>query len=74
MNSSGVDMDAIKDTLVNMGGLTMTLWIDKENNQMLQESMDLSSVMKEVMASSLKATGASDIDFVTIAIIDFFFA
>lgn len=62
MNSSGVDMDAIKDTLVNMGGLTMTLWIDKENNQMLQESMDLSSVMKEVMASSLKATGASDDD------------
>lgn len=51
---------AAKDMLAEMGGMKMVLWIDKENNQLLKESVDMSEVIGKVMAASLKSAGVSD--------------
>ncbi len=52
-------LEASKE-IVTASDLTTILWIDKENYQMLKQSMDISNIVRQAMLAELKKAGQSE--------------
>lgn len=62
-NGAGLDektLAASKEIVANMNDLTTVLWIDKENYQMLKQSMDISDIIRQAVIAELKNAGQSE--------------
>ena len=62
-SGAGLDeqtMDATKEIMANTDGLTTILWIDKENYQMLKQSMDISDIIRQAVIAELKKAEQSE--------------
>ena len=62
-NGAGLDEETLaasKEIVANMNDLTTVLWIDKENYQMLKQSMDISDIIRQAVIAELKNAGQSE--------------
>ena len=46
--------------MITASDLTTILWIDKENYQMLKQSMDISDIVRQAMIAELQKAGQSE--------------
>lgn len=51
---------ASKEALSSAGGLSTVVWIDKENFQMLKQTMDISEIVRQAMIAQLKDAGLGE--------------
>lgn len=61
--SANLDADTIamaKEMMSNAGGLSTIVWVDKENYQMLKQSMDISELIRQAMVAELKNANQSE--------------